>query len=138
MNLQDIIIGTIGVGVIGAMLWVHHKFERRRVRGRLISRPDNRDAWGNTGADPEMVDSLLMIIVEEFEFDHEERYRLGPNDTLMTAYRIEYPRTPMADSLELENIAKRLKNEHGVLWNDGDPTLLGLVRRIEQQRGNVN
>lgn len=133
----DFYYSVLSVSIVLALFYYLYRKNRRDVAERLMQRQDTETEWSHANVNMELIDTLLEIVCEEFDFPLELRYRLSPQDTLIAVYRIEYPKTPMADCMELENITIKLQETCGAKirkWDDPDKTLLELVRMMEEMK----
>lgn len=61
---------------------------------------------------------FLSIFVEGFAFSQKERLKLNPEDQILQIYRALYPCRGCADALEVETLAKYIKERYGFSLGD--------------------
>lgn len=78
---------------------------------------------------------FLSTFVDAFALRDKDKLKLRPDDDILSIYRAFYPYPWIADSLELETLAKHMKSRYGVdlasLWRD-DMTLGQLFAQARQ------
>jgi hypothetical protein len=104
--------------------WDRFADSRWVATSRLMARKDFHVEWEALGLDITLIDGLLQMICDEFDFKSDLRYRLSPEDSLETIYEIEYPKTPMADGCEIECLCSIIEQEYLVKHPVGEDKFL--------------
>lgn len=141
----------IGIGLLVALalLFLELLWDWRRS-GRMLCRPipavyrdrgSLSEQWeqrcGHVGC--VTFDAVLTLFCEAFSFNHDDRYKFGPDDRIMDVYRSLYPRWKLwrvADEMEIETFLLELDRQFGIeadrWWNDmslGDVAEMIMMRR---------
>jgi len=130
-------MGPIGWILIGLALLVGvvHVITNRHP-SHLRRRQDTQGEWRAAGCSADAVDKLLEVACEAFGFSRRMKFKLRPDDTAIGLYRIVYPRTALADQLEIETFLLTLDEDLGVQAEGigPDTSLAEIARRIDTRQ----
>jgi hypothetical protein len=109
-------------------LFILSWFEYKRRWSRLPSPYGDRICEGKSwrrafpDAPKEEIRDFLTTFIDAFGFPKEEKLKIRPEDKILNVYRSIYTSKNMPDSLELETLARDVKDEYGLemttLWSE--------------------
>lgn len=89
----------------------------------------------------EDIREFLILFTDAFAFSNKDKLSFTPNDKIYDIYTALYPSKWMADSLEIETLARDIENKYHInfieLWNE-DLTLGDLFSSVKNFRKRIN
>jgi len=131
-------MSIILVLILAALAWV--AFHDWQLPNSLRYRPFQGRVWRSSfpSASRKDIRDFLSLFGAAFAFRDSEKLHLRPDDQVLGVMRAAKPARWRADALDVEPLARVLRERYGLrlddVWHDG-LTLGGLFQRVQQARG---
>jgi propanediol dehydratase small subunit len=117
----------VAFAIYGAVVLVIGLFAQRAFNSRIRFYYERRCAgklWRERfpGVDKREIKEFLDLFVNSFGLDSQKKLTFSPDDSIMTIYRVIYPKPGGVDGLECESFVVRCKKHYSVdlvsKWSD--------------------